>query len=457
MTDDKAGATALAWIDANTGRLTAVSDRLWEFAEVGLEEFESARLLERELTAADFTLVSGVAGMPTAFTATWGQGKPVLGFLAEYDALPLLSQEASPVRKPLREGAPGHGCGHNLYGAAVLGAVLALKEEMVRESLPGTIVFFGCPAEETLIGKVLMARAGLFSGLDAALTWHPAELNSLWAASAQAMNSAKLVFHGRAAHAAASPDQGRSALDAVELMNIGANYLREHVPQDTRLHYVITKGGVAPNIVPAEAEVWYYVRSPRRADVDSIYARLLKIAEGAALMTETTFDVNLITSCREYLPNDVLGDLLMDCLTRIGPPAWTADELAFAQAITDTFAPGQKEGSLRAGHVPASYWGKLLDDTICPPLARGECLPGSTDVADTSWATPTACSVACCAPLGTAGHSWQYTATSGMSIGHKGLLLSAKALAMAGSELLRHPEVLVKAREEFNQKTLLPS
>lgn len=448
-----AGEVALDWIETNKSRLTAVSDRLWDFAEVGLQEYRSANLLEGELEKAGFTVTSGVAGMPTAFTATWGRGQPVIGFLAEYDALPHLGQEASPVRKPLKADAPGHGCGHNLLGAGVLGAALGLKEEMVRDNLPGTIVFFGCPAEETLVGKVFMAREGLYDDLDAALTWHPGDLNSLWAHRTQAVNSAKFTFHGRSAHAAVNPDQGRSALDAVELMNVGANYLREHVPEDTRIHYVIVKGGGEPNVVPAEAQAWYYVRGARRQDVDDVYGRVVKIAQGAALMTETTFDVEFLSACYDFLPNEALGDLLFDCLVKVGPPAWSSEELEFARKITETFAPGQKEAVLRAAGVPAEYRSRHLDDTICPPLNRGKVMPGSTDVADVSWITPTACSTTCCAALGTAGHSWQVTAASGMSVGHKGMLLAAKALAMAGSALLRSPETLKKAKEEFKAAT----
>lgn len=448
-----AGEVGVNWIEGNKGRLSEVSDHIWAWAEVGLQEHRSVRLLEEELARAGFRVTSGVAGMPTAFTATWGGGGPVIGFLAEYDALPHLSQKASPERRPPKDDAPGHGCGHNLLGVGVLGAALGLKEEMVRDNLPGTIIFYGCPAEETLVGKVFMARDGLYDGLDAALTWHPGDLNSLWASRAQAMNSAKFTFHGRAAHAAANPDQGRSALDAVELMNIGANYLREHVPEDTRIHYVITKGGGEPNVVPAEAQVWYYVRGSARRFVDDVYGRLIKIAQGAALMTETTFDVELLSACYDFLPNDALGDLIFDCMVKVGPPAWTGAELEFARGIAATFAPGQKEAVLRAGCAPAGYLDKDLDDTICPPFARGKVLPGSTDVADVSWITPTACSTACCVAIGTASHSWQMTATSGMSIGHKGMLLAAKSLAMAGSELLRDPGKLAEARKEFAAAT----
>ena len=440
-----AGKVALEWIDSAQDKLTAVSDTIWRFAEVGLEEVRSAGLLKEELARAGFKVSSGVAGLPTAFTAVWGAGRPVLGFLAEYDALPHLSQAVSVERRPLEEGAPGHGCGHNLLGAGVLGAVLGLKEEMVRDGLPGTIIFFGCPAEELLVGKVFMAREGLFDDLDAALTWHPEDRNGLWVGT-QALNSAKFTFRGVAAHAAANPDCGRSALDAVELMNVAANYLREHVPEDSRLHYVITEGGGEPNVVPARAEVWYYVRGATRPIVDDIHSRLLRCAQGAALMTDTTFEVRLLTACYEFLPNKTLGELATECLKTVGPAAWTREELDFARRLAETFGPGRKEAALRAAGLPAEYLGKVLDDTIGPP---GRPMAGSSDVADVSWVAPTVNLTTSCGPLGIAFHSWQMTAVSGMSIGHKGMLLAAKTLAMAGSRLLREPELLAAARAEF--------
>lgn len=448
-----AGEIAVKWIEAQRQFLAGINDRIWAFAEVGLQEYKSAELLAAELEKAGFKVERGVAEMPTAFTATWGSGRPKIGFLAEYDALPHLSQKASPVREPLRQDAPGHGCGHNTYGAAVLGAVLALKEEMVRDNLPGTIVFFGCPAEETLIGKTFMARAGLFDDLDCALTWHPGAFNTVSLSSSNAMNSAKFTFYGRSSHAAGDPENGRSALDAVELMNVGVNYLREHIIEEARIHYVITKGGGEPNVVPAEAQVWYYVRAPRRQDVDAIFARVLKIAEGAALMTETTFKVDLLAACYNMLPNETLSAVLYEAMKKAGPPQWTPAEIEFAKEISKSFAPGQKEALIRATKLPPEYGEKYLDDTIAPIFDRGEIMKGSTDVADVSWVTPTAQINTCCQAIGSPGHSWQFVATSGMSIAHKGLELAAKTLAIAGSELLRNPELIEKARAEFAAAT----
>lgn len=448
-----AGEIAISWIDRNQEYLNKISDTIWDYAEVGLQEYKSSRLLADELEKAGFTVERGVADMPTAFVATWGSGRPKLGFLAEYDALPHLSQKVVPYREPVRPGAPGHGCGHNIYGAAVLGGVLALKEEMEKEKLPGTIVFYGCPAEETLVGKVFMARAGLFDDLDCALTWHPGGFNTVWLSMFNAMNSVKFTFHGRAAHAAGNPEQGRSALDAVELMNVGANYLREHVVQEARIHYVITNGGGEPNVVPPEAQVWYYVRAPRRTDVDDIFERLIKIADGAAMMTDTSYDMQFLTGCYNMLPNKTLSNVLYDSMVKIGPPKWDEGEIEFAKALTETLPPGGKEMALRISGAPMEYLDKYLDDTICRPYDEGKIVAGSSDVSDVSWITPTAQLTTCCQPIGSPGHSWQIVASSGSSIAHKGLELAAKTLALSGSELLRNPDIIEKAREEFQKAT----
>lgn len=448
-----AGKTAIKWVEDNKAMLADVNDKIWTYAEVGLQEYKSAKLLADKLEEAGFTLERGVAGMPTAFVATWGSGGPKIGFLAEYDALPHLSQKAVPYKEPVTPDAPGHGCGHNTYGAGVLGAVLGLKEEMVKDNLPGTIVFFGCPAEETLVGKVFMARAGLFNDVDCALTWHPMAFNTAMNGLFTAMNSVKFSFYGRAAHAAGNPEHGRSALDAVELMNTGVNYLREHVVQEARIHYVVTKGGGEPNVVPPEAEVWYYVRAPLRSQVDEIYERVKKIAEGAALMTETECKIRFLVGTYNMLPNMTLSNLLVDSLKTIGPPKWTKEEIEFAKAITESFPEGQKEAIVRSSGAPIEALSKYLDDTITEPYDTGKVSPGSTDVSDVSWITPTAQFTTCCEAIGTPGHSWQFVATSGMSIAHQGLTLAAKVLALSGSRLLREPRLLEEAKKEFAKNT----
>ena len=447
------GKIASKWIEDNKADLAEINDKIWEFAEVGLQEFKSAELLAQELEKSGFKVERAVAGMPSAFVATWGEGRPKIGFLAEYDALPHLSQKVSTKKEPVKEDAPGHGCGHNTYGAAVLGTVIGLKQEMEEKKLKGTIVFYGCPAEETLVGKVFMARDGLFDDLDCALTWHPMMFNTGWYSTSNAMNSVKFTFYGRSAHAAGNPEQGRSALDAVELMNVGVNFLREHVISDARIHYVITKGGGEPNVVPAEAQSWYYVRAPRREDVDHIFERVVKIAQGAALMTETEMKMEILVACYNMLPNTVLTDLMYEAMQEVGPPVWTEEEIQFAKELTDTFAPGQKETVFRTWGIPMNLFDKYLDDQITPPYDRGRLLAGSTDVSDVSWITPTAQITTCCAPLGAAFHAWQVVATSGHSIAHKGLVLAAKSMAIAGSRLLQSPDVLEKAREEFNTAT----
>lgn len=447
------GKTALGWIEEKKRYLHDINDKIWGFAEVGLQEYKSSSLLAEELEKAGFTVVRGVADMPTAFTATWGSGGPRIGFLAEYDALPHLSQKVVAYREPVQAGAPGHGCGHNTYGTGVLGGVLALQEEMKKDSLSGTIIFYGCPAEETLIGKVFMAREGLFDDLDCALTWHPTAFNTTWLSSGTAVNSAKFTFYGRTSHAADDPHLGRSALDAVELMNVGVNYLREHVIQEARIHYVTTNGGGAPNVVPPEAQVWYYVRAPRREDVDDIFERVNKVAAGAAMMTETRYELEILTACYSVLSNKVLSDLLYESLVKIGPPKWTDEDIQLAKDLTATFEPGGKEAVFRATGAPPEYLDKYLDDAICKPYDEGKVGGGSTDVADVSWVTPTAQFMTCCSPLGCPGHSWQMVVASGSSLAHKGLELAAKTLALSGSKLLRNPELSKKAREEFAKAT----
>lgn len=445
----------LQWLNSNQDKLKSISDRIWELAEVGLQEEQSAKLLAKELAEAGFEVEMGVAGMPSAFVASYGSGKPVVGILGEYDALPGLSQAAEPVRKPLRTGAAGHACGHNLLGVGALGAVLALKNALDAGEVKGTIRYYGCPAEETLVGKVFMVREGLFDDVDIAMTWHPGSLNTLWASSSLAMNSAKFKFFGRSSHAAGDPQNGRSALDAVELMNIGANYLREHVIQEARIHYVITNGGGEPNIVPPEAEVWYYVRAPKRHQVEEIYSRLLKIAEGAALMTETSFEVEFLTGCYNTLHNDVIGTVLMEKMQEVGAPGFDDHDLAFAVKLAESFPAGHR--TALADRLPKPIADILRDKYLCDvvldPYDKDEVSAGSTDVGDVSWVTPTAQFTTACNVIGTPGHSWQYAACAGMSIGHKGMMTAAKVLALAAAEFFTKPELVEKAQEEFAAKT----
>ena len=447
------GQKALAWIKQHQVELTALSDKLWEYAEVGLQEMQSGRALADYLRGQGFEVEMGVAGMPSAFVATWGQGKPVIGFLGELDALPGLSQKASPVQEPVEAGAPGHGCGHNLLALGGLAAACAVKAEMAADGTPGTVRYYGCPAEETLVGKVFMVREGLFADVDVVLDWHPSAVNMVRNSSSNAMNSVKFTFHGRTAHAAGDPHNGRSALDAVELMNIGANYLREHIIEKARLHYVITDGGGEPNVVPAHAEVWYYMRAPERGQVDEIYARLIDIAQGAALMTGTTWEKRFLAGCYNTLPNTPLNKTIHEVMTELGPSQWTPEELEFGRKMAESFAPGQKEASLKSLKAPKEMHDQILHSSIMPWTDEETVGAGSTDVADVSWVVPTGRFSAASGVLGQPGHSWQFTACSGMSIGHKGMLLAGRVLAKGGLRVLHDAELRRAAKADWAERT----
>lgn len=444
---------ALDWIEQNKARLTALSDAIWGFAEVGLHETRSAAAQADFLEREGFSVQRGTPGLPTALVATYGSGKPIIGFLGEYDCLTGVSQKTVPYREPVCAGGPGHGCGHNLLGVGALGAAAALAREIAAGNAAGTVRYYGCPAEDSASGKVFMAKHGVFNDLDAALTWHPGTFNTVRWGSNLANNSVRFTFHGRTSHAAASPHMGISALDAVELMNIGVNYLREHVIQEARLHYVITKGGDQPNVVPALAEVWYYVRAPHRSDVEEIYQRVIKIAEGAALMTGATFTLTFVKGVHEVLHNAVLCEVLEESLSQAGPPQFSAADAAFAAEIEKSFTPGQKAASMRSGGVPPELWDITLHDGIAPAFNKGVISAGSTDVAEVSWICPTGEISAATWTAGTAAHSWQATAQSGMSIGHQGMLTAARTLAIAGFKLLTNPALLQRAREQFVRDT----
>ncbi len=449
------GQKALKWIENNKEKVIDIGQKIWEYAEVGLQEHKSSKLLAEVLEEHGFEIEYGVAGMPTAFVAKYGSGSPKIGLLAEYDALPHLSNKAIPEQEPLKEDAPGHGCGHNIYGSAVMAAAIGLKEEIDTNDLEGTIIFYGCPAEETLVGKVYMAREGLFDDLDLSLTWHPGNYNAVSVGSSNAMNSVKFNFHGRTAHAAGDPHNGRSALDAVELMNIGVNYLREHVIPTARLHYVITNGGGEPNVVPDKAQVWYYVRAPKRSDVDEIYERVVKIAKGAAMMTGTTMDIEFLSGCYNTLMNHTLAELILESMKEVGPNEWTEEEIEFAKEINETYQPGMKMRAVERYKLDEKYLDMYLHDEIHPEIIGKEKKGGggSTDVADVSWITPTAQFNTATSVFGNPGHSWQVVAASGMGIGQKGSIQAAKILALTVSKLLRDEDLVKKAKEEFKEST----
>lgn len=442
-----------SWLDERQERFITISDTIWEYAEIALAETKSCALQAEDLEADGFRVTRNVGGLPTAFIAEWGNGGPVIGFLGEYDALPELSQKSQAEQEALVAGGAGHGCGHNLLGTASLAAASALKAWLQATGRQGTVRYYGCPAEETGAGKVFMARDGAFEGLDAVLTWHPGYHTTVMRGSTLAVDHIKFRFLGKTAHAAAAPDLGRSALDAVELTNIGVNFMREHVIDSARIHYVITNGGGQPNVVPAEAEVWYYIRAPRRDLLDPITERVRKIAEGAAMMTETRLEVHDFFGVHNYLPNQALADTAMQVLEALGPIEFDSAEREYAKRITDAFPGPSRAGVLEAFGLPKDVIDHSLLDEPYQPTDQGKTLSGSTDVSEASWNAPTLQLWATCWPLGVPGHSWAITATGAMSIGHKGMLHAAKAMAIAAAEIVDDPDLLARARDEFQRAT----
>lgn len=446
-------AAVVGWLEERQERFIAIADAIWDHPELGLAERFACRTQAEALAADGFRIAREIGGLPSAFVAEWGRGGPVIGFLGEYDALPNLSQKDQAAQDPVVPAGPGHGCGHNLLGTAALAAATALKSWLETSGQPGTVRYYGCPAEETLTGKVYMARAGVFDDLDAAITWHPGWHTTVWLGSSLAIDNTKFRFRGRTAHAAAAPQMGRSALDAVELMNIGVNFLREHVIQEARIHYVITDGGGAPNVVPDVAEVWYYVRAPRRDQVEAITARVRQIAAGAALMTETAVEERFQCGAYNVLPNIALGEIAGQVLESLGPIHFTAAERAYAREICDAYPEAVRAGGLEAAGLPADLLAEPLTGAVYPPHNIGKAMPGSTDVGDVSWITPTVQVSTACWALGVPGHSWGITATGRMSIGHKGMLHAAQAMALIAAALHRDPAHLARARAEFDAAT----
>ncbi len=445
---------ALEWIGSNKERIIEICDKIWEYAELGLIEYKSSKLLADELEKHGFEVKRGVAGMPTAFVATWGEGKPVIGIMGEYDALPGLSQKKVPRPEPLEPGKPGHGCGHNIHGTSGAAAAIAVKKAMEKYGLKGTVKFYGCPAEENFSGKVFMVRDGLFNDVDAVISHHPSTMNEVSLISSLAVNSAKFHFYGKASHAGASPEHGRSALDAIELMNIGVNYLREHIIQDARIHYIIEKGGDQPNIVPAYARSWYYVRAPERDELEEIYNWILDIAKGAAMMTRTKLEVEFIEGCYNLIPNRTMAELIVKNMREIGTPKYSQEDLEFAKEIAKTIPREMKIAQLKKSKRPG--WerliDKLIDDEVPDPWGEGEVMHGSTDVADVSWQAPTVEFSTAAWILGTPAHSWQAVAQSGTSLGHKSAVFAAKVMAATIIDLLTNEQLLAKAKEEHKRR-----
>ncbi len=412
-----------------------VARQIWEWAEVGYQENRSSELLMKVLAREGFELRKGVAGIPTAFVAESGSGTPVIGILAEYDALPGLSQAASPGRMARVEGGAGHACGHHLFGTASVAAAIAVKGWLESTGQSGTVRVYGTPAEEGGAGKVYMVREGLFDDTDVVLHWHPSDRTDASPATTLANRSAKFRFYGHSTHAAGAPERGRSALDGVEAMNLMVNMLREHVPQETRIHYVITRGGLAPNVVPDFAEVYYYVRHPSATMLEEIFPRVINAAEGAALGTGTTMDYEIIHGIHAVLPNETLSKVILANLRQLGGIIYTEEEKQFALAVRQTL-----------GDVKLPLGSEATVQPFVPRTTKG-----STDVGDVSYMVPTAGFYAATWVPGTAAHSWQAVAAGGMSIGGKGLMLAAKAIALTAIDLAMDPELLASAREEFER------
>lgn len=445
------------WVETNKGRFTNLSDQIWKFAELGFTEQRSSNLLAAALEESGFLVQCGAAEMPTALIASYGKGKPVIAILGEYDALPGLSQEAVPFQKPREEGGNGHGCGHNLLGVASLAAAMAVQQEIRSSGMKGTIRYYGCPAEENGSGKTFMVKAGVFDEVDLSLCWHPDVYNGIVGVNVLANIKVNFRFHGKAAHAAYDPYNGRSALDAVELMDVGSNYLREHLIPDARIHYIITNGGgSAANVVPPLAESQYIIRAPLLQQVDEIYERVVDIAKGAALMTGTELEIIFKKGMSNLLLNTTISDVLYEKMIQVGAPRFERDEIEFARQISSTCTEGDLPGMLvkifgkeaRNLVPPDSY----LLEPVMPNVQTDFVTPGSTDVGDVSWMTPTGQIETTCAALNSPSHSWQIVAQSGMGIGHKGMLYAGKVLGVAALEFMSNPERLQTAREEFQQK-----
>ncbi|MBQ7796758.1 MAG: amidohydrolase [Lachnospiraceae bacterium] len=450
-------------IEEKQSLIIDLSDQIFDFAELGFHEFKTVALYEKVLKEEGFHVEMGLAGMPTAFKAVYGEGKPVIGLLAEYDALPELSQKGGcTMRDPREDENPdGHGCGHNLLGAGAFAAALALKKYLEEHPGKGTVILFGCPSEEKGNGKALMARDGIFDGVDAAFTWHPMDTNEAWTVSTLANVSVFFRFKGVTAHAAASPEQGRSALDAAELMSVGVNYLREHIIPEARIHYAYRDvGGIAPNVVQGRSCVHYFVRAPKSWQVQEIYKRVIDVAEGAAKMTGTEMTYELYAGLSDYIPNRVMTELVHECMHEIGPASYSEEDYALARKfLHETSTEAELEA--KKAKFTRMFGAGRLDEIMERPI-HSEIAPmnwmrppmsGSTDVGDASYVMPTAQLMLASATLGTASHTWQFTAHGNTDMAHKAMLTAGKVLALAAIRLIEDPEKLEKARAEWMAET----
>lgn len=438
-----------------------INEKVWHYAEVGLEEKKSSALFIKLLQEEGFDVEAGVAGMPTAFVATYGSGKPVIGITAEYDALPQLSQEAGVAEhSPVEDGGHGHGCGHNSLGASAFGAALAVKEYLKEHNVSGTIKLFGTPSEEKDNGKTFMAREGLFDDVDSAFTWHPMDRNIAWSFRSLANVSVIFKFKGKTAHAAAAPHLGRSALDSVEIMNVGVNYLREHIIPEARVHYAyVDTGGSAPNVVQGTASVHYYIRAPKVSQSLEIFERIKDIAKGASLICGTESSYEVQTGLSDFIPNPTLTNLIQESMELYGPPKFTEEDFALAKKFHDSLSDDQKAAitndlmRIYGREKTEEMLKKPLHTHILPLVMSDHAMPGSTDVGDVSYVTPTAQFTMATTAFGTAPHTWQMTAQGNTSIALKGVEAAAGVMAIAAIRVIEDPSLAEKAREQLNEET----
>ena len=445
-----------ALVDEKADKFVGVANQVWSTPELGFKEEKSAAALIAALESEGFKVTTGLAGIPTAFVGVWGEGHPAIGLLGEFDALPGLSQEAgNDVHTPVCDGGNGHGCGHNLLGTGSLAAAIAVKEYLKGSKKPGTIIYFGCPAEEGGSAKAFMARDGVFKGVDIALSWHPNQLNSVWAFSTLANVRIHYFFKGVSAHAGTSPHLGRSALDAVELMSVGCNYLREHVIPEARIHYAyIDAGGSAPNVVQDHATVRYEVRTPYVRDLRDLFDRVVDVARGAALMTGTTLEVELAMAFTEYVPNKALGAIASEAMQEVGAPQWDEADFQLARQFLESYDPETRsavEAEIRRTYgdrAEAVLQRPLATDVIPFDPAHIRLQAGSTDVGDVGYAAPTLNLLVATACVGNVGHSWQMTAQACSPLAHKGLLTAAQAMALSAVRTMHCPEAIAAAKAE---------
>jgi len=427
----------IASVEKHKAELIQISDAIWAEAETAFEETESSKILADYAEKNGMTVTRGVADIPTAFTATYGSGKPVISILGEFDALPGISQKAQPEKEPYEEGAAGHGCGHNMFGTSSLGAAIAIKEQMEAGKLKGTIKFLGTPAEEKFFAKVWMVKAGLWNDVDVNLSWHPSADIEADVQSGLSLIDFIVEFEGQAAHASMDPWNGRSASDALELYTTGINYYREHILPSSRIHYHIQDGGQVVNVVPDYSKLWVRVRDPKRAKMLPTYERVKAMAEGAAIMANVDYKISLVSGIYEVLVNRTGGAIMQKNLELLGPMSYTPEEEAFGKAIQK--ATGKPEVGMDANINP-------LRETLETPGG------GSTDVGDVSWNVPNINLSVTVAPKGTPWHSWAVVACGGMSIGHKGMIYAAKALGLTAVDLLENPKMVNEVKEEFKMR-----